>query len=77
MQVYKEWAELMPYANSSQFLTSSQVELMLLQETWNFIAVGQGVFILTWLLSIGRWNTVGTTNLIWLLMKEEVVPHIL
>ncbi|MEC9173602.1 MAG: hypothetical protein VX804_00885, partial [Candidatus Thermoplasmatota archaeon] len=49
MQVYKEWAELMPYANSSQFLTSSQVELMLLQETWNFIAVGQGVFILTWL----------------------------
>ncbi len=62
MQVYKEWAELMPYANSSQFLTSSQVELMLLQETWNFIAVGQGVFILTWLLSIGRWNTVGTTK---------------
>ena len=62
MQVYKEWAELMPYANSSQFLTSAQVELMLLQETWNFIAVGQGVFILTWLLSIGRWNTVGTTQ---------------
>ena len=62
MQVYKEWAELMPYANSSQFLTSAQVELMLLQETWNFIAVGQGVFILTWLLSIGRWNTVGTTK---------------
>jgi len=62
MTVYKEWAELMPYANSSEFLTAAQVELMLLQETWNFIAVGQGVFILTWLLSIGRWNTVGSTK---------------
>lgn len=62
MQVYKEWAELMPYANSSELLTASQVELMLLQETWNFIAFGQGVFILIWLLSVGRWKTVGTTK---------------
>ena len=62
MQVYKEWADLMPYANSSDLLTSSQVELMLLQETWNFIAFGQGVFILIWLLSIGRWKAVGTTR---------------
>ena len=62
MQVYKEWAELMPYSDSISFLTGAQVELLLLEGTWNFIAAGQGIFILTWLLSIGRWRTVGITK---------------
>ena len=62
MQVYKEWAELMPYSDSIRFLTGAQVELLLLEGTWNFIAAGQGIFILTWLLSIGRWRTVGITK---------------
>jgi len=62
MQVYKEWAELMPYSDSIGFLTGDQVELLLLEGTWNFIAAGQGIFILTWLLSISRWRTVGITK---------------
>ena len=52
----------MPYSDSISFLTGAQVELLLLEGTWNFIAAGQGVFTLTWLLSIGRWRTVKITG---------------
>jgi tetratricopeptide (TPR) repeat protein len=49
LQTYKEFSGLMPYGS-----TLSQD--LLLQETWQFIAAGQAIFLLTWLLSISRFE---------------------
>lgn len=48
LQTYKEFSGLMPYG-------SSVSEEMLLESTWEFIAAGQGIFLLTWLLSSTRF----------------------
>jgi tetratricopeptide (TPR) repeat protein len=52
LQTYKEFSHLMPYGTSSPFLA----EDVLLQETWQFIAAGQAIFLLTWVLSISKLN---------------------
>ena len=52
LQTYKEFSHLMPYGESSPFLR----EEVLLAETWQFIAAGQAIFLLTWILSIGRFD---------------------
>ena len=49
LQTYKEFSDLMPYGG---VLTES----LLLRETWQFIAAGQTIFLLTWLLSISRFE---------------------
>ena len=49
LQVYKEFRLLMPYGDKLS-------ESLLLQETWQFIAAGQAIFMLTWLLSISRFG---------------------
>jgi hypothetical protein len=49
LQTYKEFSGLMPYG-------SNLSEELLLQETWQFIAAGQAIFLLTWLLSISRFE---------------------
>ena len=49
LQTYKEFSSLMPYG-------SGLSEELLLQETWQFIAAGQAIFLLTWLLSISRFE---------------------
>lgn len=50
---YKEFSHLMPYT----YLLEQQgfTEIIILQSTWLFIAVGQTIFIMTWLLSIVRF----------------------
>ncbi len=48
LQTYKEFSGLMPYG-------SAVSEEMLLESTWEFIAAGQGIFLLTWLLSSTRF----------------------
>ena len=48
LQTYKEFSGLMPYG-------STVSEEMLLESTWEFIAAGQGIFLLTWLLSSTRF----------------------
>jgi tetratricopeptide (TPR) repeat protein len=50
LQTYKEFSHLMPYGTSSPYLA----EEVLLKETWQFIAAGQAIFLLTWVLSIGK-----------------------
>ncbi|MBN17101.1 MAG: hypothetical protein CMB37_02940 [Euryarchaeota archaeon] len=52
LQTYKEFSDLMPYGAS---ITDS-MESLLLEVTWQFIAVGQAIFLLTWLLSITRFG---------------------
>jgi len=54
LQVYKEWGSVMPYVESNPWMTPDHIEFVLLQETWNFIAAGQAIFLLTWLVSITR-----------------------
>jgi hypothetical protein len=55
LQVYKEWGEQMPFVSSNPWMTPDHIEFVLLQETWNFIAAGQAIFLLTWLVSITRF----------------------
>ena len=52
LQTYKEFSHLMPYGESSPLLA----EETLLAETWQFIAAGQAIFLLTWVLSLGRFQ---------------------
>ncbi len=52
LQTYKEFNHLMPYGDSTPLLS----EEILLAETWQFIAAGQAIFLLTWILSLGRFN---------------------
>jgi len=49
LQTYKEFSQLMPYGDRV-------TEHMLLQSTWQFIAAGQLIFLLTWILSINRFG---------------------
>ena len=49
LQTYKEFNQLMPYGDRI-------TEQLLLQSTWQFIAAGQLIFLLTWILSIGRFG---------------------
>ena len=49
LQTYKEFGNLMPYGSSIS-------EDLLLEGTWQFIAAGQLIFLLTWLLSITRFG---------------------
>ena len=49
---YKEFSSLMPYAGELE--SSGFTEPVILLATWSFIAVGQGVFLVTWLLSMPR-----------------------
>jgi len=53
LQTYKEFSHLMPYGESSPLLG----EEALLSSTWQFIAAGQAIFLLTWILSITRFTT--------------------
>tara|TARA_A100001037_G_scaffold28747_1_gene22902 strand:- start:1150 stop:3894 length:2745 start_codon:yes stop_codon:yes gene_type:complete len=53
LQTYKEFSHLMPYGESSPFLQ----EEILLSQTWQFIAAGQAIFLLTWILSLTRFKT--------------------
>ena len=48
LQTYKEFSGLMPYG-------STVSEEMLLESTWEFIAAGQVIFLLTWILSSTRF----------------------
>ena len=50
---YKEFSTLMPYTNVLE--NSGFDELMILQTTWTFIASGQAIFLVVWVLSIGRF----------------------
>ena len=52
LQTYKEFSHLMPYGDSTPLLS----EEILLAETWQFIAAGQAIFLLTWILSLSRFN---------------------
>ena len=52
LQTYKEFSHLMPYGESSPLLR----EEALLSSTWQFIAAGQAIFLLTWILSITRFK---------------------
>ena len=58
LQVYKEWGSLMPFVGENPWMTPDHIEFVLLQETWNFIAAGQAIFLLTWLVSIARFRRV-------------------
>ena len=49
LQTYKEFSQLMPYGDSVS-------EEVLLQSTWQFIAAGQAIFLLTWILSSTRFG---------------------
>ena len=49
LQTYKEFGNLMPYGGSIS-------EKLLLESTWQFIAAGQAIFLLTWLLSSTRFG---------------------
>lgn len=51
MQAYKEFNHLMPYSDNPYL-----AEELLLAETWQFIAAGQAVFMLTWLMSLSRFG---------------------
>ena len=52
---YKEFGALMPYTDRLDAVGFD--EEMRLLTTWMFIAVGQAIFLLTWLLSVGRFGT--------------------
>mgnify|MGYP000885227537 CR=1 FL=1 len=52
LQTYKEFSHLMPYGESTPLLQ----EEVLLSSTWQFIAAGQSIFLLTWLLSLNRFK---------------------
>lgn len=52
LQTYKEFSHLMPYGESTPLLR----EEALLSSTWQFIAAGQAIFLLTWILSITRFK---------------------
>jgi len=49
LQTYKEFSPLMPYGGLV-------TEELLLQSTWQFIAAGQLIFLLTWILSVSRFG---------------------
>ncbi len=49
LQTYKEFSGLMPYGDRV-------TEELLLQSTWQFIAAGQLIFLLTWILSSARFG---------------------
>ncbi len=48
LQTYKEFGQLMPYGDGVS-------ENLLLRSTWQFIAAGQAIFLLTWILSSTRF----------------------
>jgi len=50
---YKEFATLMPFTDYLERIGFD--ELMILQTTWTFIAAGQTVFLIVWILSAGRF----------------------
>ncbi|MDP6379554.1 MAG: tetratricopeptide repeat protein, partial [Candidatus Thalassarchaeaceae archaeon] len=52
LQTYKEFSHLMPYGESTPLLR----EEALLSSTWQFIAAGQAIFLLTWILSLTRFK---------------------
>ena len=52
LQTYKEFSHLMPYGDSSPLIA----EDILLIAIWQFIAAGQAIFLLTWILSLGRFG---------------------
>ncbi len=49
---YKEFSSLMPYASSLE--ANGFTEPVIILATWSFIAVGQAVFLIIWLLSLPR-----------------------
>ncbi len=51
---YKEFGDLMPFID--WFESNGFDEKNRLLVTWIFIAVGQAIFLLTWILSIGKFN---------------------
>ncbi|MBT3771905.1 MAG: tetratricopeptide repeat protein [Euryarchaeota archaeon] len=53
MICYKEFSHLMPF--TSVLVNQGFTDLIILESTWIFIAVGQGIFLLVWLLSIIRF----------------------
>ena len=57
---YKEFGDLMPYTNVLE--ANGFEEYQRLLATWMFIGVGQGIFLLTWLLSIVRFNHLRKLN---------------
>jgi len=57
MICYKEFSHLMPYTGVLE--SHGFDELIILKSTWIFIAVGQAIFLLTWLLSISRFANLG------------------
>ena len=57
---YKEFGDLMPY--TSVLEANGFEEYQRLLATWMFIGVGQGIFLLTWLLSIVRFNHLRKLN---------------
>ena len=50
---YKEFSTLMPYTEYLEKIGFN--ELMILQTTWTFIAAGQTIFLIVWILSAGRF----------------------
>ena len=56
---YKEFGSLMPFINWFESLGFDEENRLLV--TWIFIAVGQTIFLLTWVLSISKFN--GLRNL--------------
>ena len=57
---YKEFGDLMPYTNVLE--ANGFEEYQRLLATWMFIGVGRGIFLLTWLLSIVRFNHLRKLN---------------
>lgn len=55
---YKEFGDVMPYTATLENYGFSEKYRLLV--TWIFIGVGQGIFLLTWVLSIGRFNQLRT-----------------
>ncbi len=49
---YKEFSSLMPYASTLE--AKGFTEPVILMATWSFIAVGQAVFLITWIFSLPR-----------------------
>jgi len=55
---YKEFGDVMPYTTTLENFGFSEKYRLLV--TWIFIGVGQAIFLLTWVLSVGRFNPLRT-----------------
>jgi hypothetical protein len=55
---YKEFGDVMPYTATLENYGFSEKYRLLV--TWIFIGVGQAIFLLTWVLSVGRFNHLRT-----------------